>query len=239
MAKRTLNQYKGQLSASLIAAGMNAAVRNAKRLSEDAALLLEKERYPSAASLAILSIEESGKLSILRELALARDEKELKEAWRSYRSHTKKNIAWILPDLVKAGARKLEDFRPIVEDDAEHPYILDHVKQISFYTDCLGDAHWSIPEEIVENCLAKMLVDIAKISASNKEVTEKEIELWIKHLGPVWKKNMAWMQHALENWYDEMQESGLAAEGPNAMREFIKGNIKIPEKNKKPLGVDR
>jgi AbiV family abortive infection protein len=231
MAKKGLNQYKGQLSASQVAEGMNAASRNAKRLSEDAELLLEKERYPSAASLAILSIEESGKLSILRELTLARNEKELKEAWKGYRSHTKKNVTWVLPDLVKAGARKLEDFRPIFEEDAEHPYVLDYIKQIGFYTDCLGDAHWSIPEEIVDKGLAKMLVGLSKIFASNKEITEKEIELWIKHLGPVWKKNMAWMKHALENWYDEMQESGLAPDGINAMREFIKGNIMIPEKN--------
>ncbi|MFH1595578.1 MAG: hypothetical protein ABIG94_04295, partial [Pseudomonadota bacterium] len=57
----------------------------------------------------------------------------------------------------------------------------------------------------------------------------KEIELWIKHLGPVWGKHMSWMQHALENWYHEMQEYGLAQEGANAMREFIKGNIKATE----------
>jgi hypothetical protein len=60
-------------------------------------------------------------------------------------------------------------------------------------------------------------------------VTEKEIELWVKHLGPVWKKDMKWMQKGLENWYKEMQEVGLAPEGPNVMSAFISGKIKITE----------
>ena len=45
---------------------MNAARRNARRLAEDAKLLLEAGRYPTATALAVLSIEESGKMSILR-----------------------------------------------------------------------------------------------------------------------------------------------------------------------------
>lgn len=228
MVNIRLDQYKGQLSASQIAEGMNAATRNAKRLAEDAELLLQEKRFSGATSLAILSIEESGKQSILRELSLSRDDKELKEAWKDYRSHTKKNVLWILPDLVKTGARNLEDLRPIFQENAEHPYILDQVKQISFYSDCLGNAHWSIPEEVIAEGIAKMMVWLAKIFVSKKEVTEKEIELWIKHLGPVWKKNMNWMKQALENWYKEMREYDLTPESTNKIDfiDFIKGNIK-------------
>jgi AbiV family abortive infection protein len=208
---------------------MNAATRNAKRLAEDAELLLQEKRFPSATSLAILSIEESGKGSILRELSLSRDHKELKEAWKHYRSHTKKNVSWILPGMVITGARNLEDFRSIFQDDTEHPYILDNIKQIGFYTDCLGNAHWSIPEEVIDEGIAKRMVELAKIFVSKEMVTYKEIELWIKHLGPVWKKDMRWMQQALENWYKEMQKCGLVPECNNQIDfiDFIKGNIKI------------
>jgi AbiV family abortive infection protein len=227
MDKRKLGHYKGQLFPSQIAEGINAAIRNAKRLVEDAEIMLERNRYPSAVSLAILSIEESGKRSILRGLSLAKNDKELKEAWKDYRSHTKKNIAWIIIDMFKNGARKFDDFLPMFREDAEHPYILDQVKQISFYTDCLGNAHWSIPEEVIDENLAKMMVDLAKIFISHKKVTEKEIELWAKHIGTVSKKNMAWMKIALENFYSEMQECGLDPEGLNKMRDFNKGIIKI------------
>lgn len=229
MANRKLDQYKGRLSAKQIAEGMNAAGRNSIRLVEDAELLLEKKRFSSAASLAILAIEESGKLPILRSMSVTRDDKDLKESWSYYRSHTRKNVAWIVPDLVRAGARKLEDFRQLYGADAEHQFVLDQIKQIGFYTDCLGKAHWSVPDEVVDEELATSLVKVAKTLASKKEVTEKEIELWVKHLGPVWKKDMQWMQKALENWYKEMQEVGLAPGGPNVMSAFISGKIKITE----------
>ncbi len=230
MAKKRLDQYKGELSARKIAEGINAALQNAKRLADDAELLLENNRYPNAACLSILSIEESGKISILRELSVARDGKDLKESWKRYRSHTSKNAAWILADLLKSGARKLEDFRPMFENDAEHPFLLDQVKQIGFYTDCLGNSNWSIPENVIDEGLSRMLVGLAKVFASKKTMTEKEIELWIKHIGPVWKQNMGWMQQALKNWYGEMQECGLAPEGENAMEEFIRGNINFIER---------
>jgi AbiV family abortive infection protein len=229
MAKMKLNQYNGKLSAREVAEGINAARQNANRLVDDAELLLENKRYPSAACLAILSIEESGKSSILRELSVARDCTDLKESWKRYRSHTSKNAAWILADLFKSGARKLEDFRPMFENDAEHPFLLDHVKQIGFYTDCLGNSSWSIPENVIDERLSKIFVGLAKVFVSKKSMTEKEIELWIKHIGPVWKQNMAWMQQALKNWYGEMQECGLAPEGENAMAEFIRGKINFME----------
>ncbi len=86
---------------------MNAARANAKRLVEDARRLLDKGCHASAAALAILAIEEAGKVSILRALSVARDDQDMKETWRDYRSHAKKNMAWILPQLAAQGARDL------------------------------------------------------------------------------------------------------------------------------------
>ena len=61
MVKKSLDQYKGRLLPEQIAEGMNAAVRNATSLVDDANLLLERKRFPSAVALAILAIEEAGK----------------------------------------------------------------------------------------------------------------------------------------------------------------------------------
>jgi len=225
MTKKKLDSYKGKLNAAQIAAGINAAIQNAKRLIEDASLLFEACRYPSAASLAILSIEESGKVSILRSLALARTSEDIADAWRDYRSHTKKNVGWLLPQLVGQGARKLDDFKPLFEESSDHPYVLDQLKQIAFYTDCLGEAHWSMPKEVIDESLAKLLIQIAKILSSDKYVSKTEIELWIKHIGPVWKRAPSWMKQALCNWYREMQDAGLAPAGENEMEKFIKSGI--------------
>jgi len=229
--KKKLNQYRGNLEASQVASGINAAYRNAKRLVADARLLLEKCRYPSAAALAVLSIEESGKASILRGLSVSRTQEDLKTSWHEYRSHTKKTVLGGLLHEVAKGARKLDDFIGLFGKDAEYPYLLDQIKQISFYTDCLGDAHWSEPSTVVNEKLAAQLVETADILAKSKEVTTKEVELWIKHLGPVWNQDPGWMRKALENWYREMQEVGLAQAGPNAMEIFIhEGMSALPDK---------
>ena len=58
--KSHLPEYRGSLDPAAVAKGMNAANRNARRLVADAKLLLDGERYPSAAALAALAIEESG-----------------------------------------------------------------------------------------------------------------------------------------------------------------------------------
>jgi len=225
MTRRKLDSYKGKLSADQVAAGINAAIQNAKRLADDASLLFEAGRFPSAASLAILSIEESGKVSILRSLAVAKSDEDIADAWRDYRSHTKKNVSWPLPKLMEEGATKLNDFKPLFEESSDHPYVLDQLKQIGFYTDCLGRAHWSIPQEVIDESLTKMLVQVAKIFARDKHISKTEIDLWIKHIGPVWKRDPSWMKRALCNWYREMQDAGLAPPGENEMEKFIKGGL--------------
>ena len=232
MSEKKLSQYKGRLNAAQIAEGINVASRNARRLADDARLLLKEDRFPTAASLAILSIEESGKVSILRRMAVAQSERELKECWREYRSHTKKNVMGGLLQEFAKGARKLDEFIELFHPDAEHTYLLDQVKQIGFYSDCLGKAHWSEPADIVNESLAKQLVQTAEVLASNKQVSAAEIELWIKHLRPVWNKHPGWMRKALENWYQDMQEHGLAPEGPNEMRQFIRDGLTPRERKK-------
>ena len=224
---KKLDGYKGRLTAEQIAAGMNAARENAKRLADDAELLLKANRFPSAASLAILSIEEAGKVTVLRSLTVARDDEEVKKCWRDYRSHTRKNVNWLLPELVAKGARRLDDFRPLFDEASDHPFVLDQVKQIGFYTDCLGDAHWSRPEEIVDEQLATMLVRVAILFTKGKEVTTKELELWIKHMGPAWRLDEEKMKQALINWHTEMQQLGLAPRGENKMEQFITSGITI------------
>lgn len=221
MSKKKLEQYKEALTAKQIVEGINTARVNAQRLADDAALLLENKRYPSSVSLAVLSIEESGKKSILRSLALARNEKEIAEAWHDYRSHTKKNVIWPFLDLVKKGTRRLDDFSGLFDDKSEHPYLLDIIKQLGFYTDCLGKANWSVPNEVIDKSLAQSIVNIAKILALGHEVTEKEIELWIKYLKPVWKNRKELMEFALVKWHEEMQREGLALKGEDGMEKFI------------------
>lgn len=225
MTDQQIVPYKGLLSSAEVAAGMNAAIRNANRLAEDARLLLNAGRIPTAASLAALAIEESGKVTILRQVALASSQKGAAKAWKPYRRHTDKNAMWLFPQVVAGGARKLKDFRSLVDASSDHPQLLDQLKQLGFYTDTYKRGHWSCPEDVIDQKLAESLVATAELLASDKDVTTEEIDLWVKHLGPVWGMSDESMQQALVNWYADMQEHGLAPPGDNAMEAFVQPGV--------------
>ena len=224
MSRKKLSQYNGRLDAGQIAQGMNAARRNARRLAEDAKLLLEAARYPTASALAILSIEESGKDSILRQIAGSPSENVLRDAWKNYRSHRHKNAMWILPDLIQQGAKDLTSLQPATDPSADHTAILDQVKQISFYTDCLGNAHWSEPEDVIDEKLAEALVSIATLFTERGTVTAKEVELWIEHMRPVYGASLEDMKTALLAWYSALRENGLWEEGEISAQTFVFGD---------------
>ena len=223
--KKRLDQYSAGLTPVQIAAGMNAARENASRLLRDSKLLAESERYPSATALAILSIEEAGKDAILRELSYVTDPKAIKEAWRRYRSHTSKNVAWGAPDLVMKGARVLDDFAPLFADTAEHPFILDQLKQIAMYTDCLGNANWSKPQQVIGKDLALAIIANAEIFASRKTIMAEEIELWIEYMGPVMRDPVSerWIKKAFQNWYHAAVERGFIDPNDQAMKLLVFG----------------
>ncbi|MFP3848992.1 AbiV family abortive infection protein [Pseudomonas sp. W5-01] len=224
MKPTKLEPYKGYLDCAQVAEGINAANANARRLATDAQTLLDVGSHASAASLAALAIEESGKVSILRAIVLSDDENALKSEWKRYRSHTSKNCHWIFADLVAKGAKHLNDLLPIYDEASDHPKILDQLKQLGFYTDCLGaKAHWSIPADVIPAELAKALVTSAKIFSERSLMTEREVELWVEHMKPVWNKDLQGMKQALVSCYGAMQLEGFQGEGPNKMAEFVLG----------------
>lgn len=212
-------QYRGPLSPSEVAYGMNAAARNARRLHEDAQILLKAQRFPSAASLAILSIEEAGKLALLRGIATAPTAKLLKDAWRDYRNHREKNVAWIILDLARRGATKLTDLREIFDRNSDHPTVLDSVKQLGFYTDCYANRHWSEPHEVIDADLARALVMIASILRPKHETSTREMELWVEHLGAQWGAPN--MFDAAIRFHKALHSEGLGRHDPDEVMTFF------------------
>jgi AbiV family abortive infection protein len=227
-AKQGLNKFSGRLTPQQLADGMNAASENANRLAADARLLFDNARYASAMALAILAIEESGKLGVLRGIAVAADDAALRSAWSDYRTHTRKNVAWTLLHELQSGARRFGDFAKMFEEDAEHPQILDNVKQVAFYTDCLGDCHWSKPDSAITRELAEYMVVAAKGMAKQEQVTAEEMELWIGYLKPAWNEAGARLV-ALCDWDKEMRARGLS-KGEVTMERFIREGFPEPAK---------
>lgn len=219
MAKQApIRKYGGRLSPSQIAEGMNAAARNARRLVHDAKALFDSKSYPTACSLAVLAIEEAGKLTVLRALSVAPDEASMKAEWRNFRSHSAKNAMWIITDLAAKGARTLNDLRDIFAPDSDHPQVLDVVKQLGFYTDCYGEAHWSEPLAVVDEDLARRIIFTAEILVPKHETSGREIELWVEHVGSCWR-TPSMLQGSIE-FHRAMAREGMGRHSPEEIEAF-------------------
>ncbi|MBN7804705.1 AbiV family abortive infection protein [Agrobacterium rosae] len=218
----SLTQYKGPLTSRQAAEGIALARRNAARLIADAELLLKNGRHPSASALAILAIEELGKVQAIKTIVLAGDAAMLKAAWKDYRNHRAKNVQWILPKLAAEGARTLEQVRPAADPAGDHTALLDSVKQLSFYTDSYGESgRWSEPVEAVDPNLAVSILSTAQVLNRQTETTERELELWITIVGPHY--NRPSMVAALLNFQNQLFQEGLTSTKPEELLDFITG----------------
>jgi AbiV family abortive infection protein len=208
------SQYNKQLNIKRAVEGINIANRNAKSLYEDAKLLFENERYARAISLSILSIEESGKPSILRSILLEEDDKEILKLWKAYRRHYDKNSMWIVPELIANGAVHFNDMYKIIDTESSHSETLDNLKQLCFYTDVFSKAKWSFPENIASEELSGKILSIARINLNDDLFnTEESLKFWVKNMKPVWKKDMQLMKLALIKCYEECEADGLFEPG--------------------------
>jgi hypothetical protein len=129
---------------------------------------------------------------------------------------------WMLPDPALSGARSLDEFKPLFADDADHPMVLDGVKQIAFYTDCYRVGLWSIPKVVIDAKLASQMVTVARIFVGDgAPTTPREIDLWVKHFSrmPV---GLDAMKQAFLAWHTDMQHEGLAKAG-DTFEKFVRG----------------
>lgn len=217
-----LTQYRGALSAEEAAKGISLARGNATRLIQDAEVLLQAERYPSAIALATLAIEELGKVQIIKIIVLQTDDSALKKAWKEYRSHRAKNVQWILPSLAGQGARTLEQVRSAADIHGEHTMMLDTIKQLALYTDCFGAAgRWSDPAEAVDPKFAEAILGVAKVLNREETTSKRELELWVEMVGPHYQK--PGMVEALLRWQQTMFDEGLSKRTAAEMEAFVRG----------------
>ena len=81
---------------------------------------------------------------------------------------------------------------------------------------CIRRCNWSLPDKAIDEQLARSLVQIAKILAPEEGAgaltSEAELELWVKHMSPVWKGEMATMKAALLACYAEATELNILRE---------------------------
>jgi hypothetical protein len=124
---------------------------------------------------------------------------------------------------VASGARTLDELYPLVDPASDHPTVLDQFKQAGFYTDCLDGWSWSLPATVITEDFAKAMLLRAKALLSSRKHTPREIELWVEHVGPVWKSDMNSMKQGVLGWQQAMLREGLTTEGSITMAAFLFG----------------
>ena len=201
-------QYRGTLTPAQAAKGIEVAVENANGLLADAELLLENERWARACALAILAIEELGKVDLLRSLLVATTDKSLREGWKAYRSHRAKNVRWIVPTLAGAAGRWRADFASIPDEDTA--LTAERIKQGSLYTDCRGDCRFaraSAPQWVAEFFVvsARKLIPAEPGAMTSAD----ELEIWTRHMRPVWGSSVQRMKAALMACFAETDARGV------------------------------
>jgi len=219
MAKKT------QLTNKQIADGINTAAANAARLAADAESMFNLERYPTSVALAILSIEESGKPAILRQLSVAIDESHVNTAWKDFREHKKKNIMSSFESMFSSGARNINDFIPMFLSTNNAPTNLDKLKQDALYCNYVN-GKWHLPEDAIDRDTAQYYLAMAlSLLPINVHITEKEIELYVKHFKQ--KKNIDNLEESKKSvieFYEDMFHHELLDEVPSYIYEFYSKN---------------
>jgi AbiV family abortive infection protein len=195
------------LTLEQIAQAMNAARRNAHDLVEDAQTLLDAGRHVRAAALAILSIEESGKVDVLRCLAGARDADDRAAYVKDLLSHRAKNAHWIIGAL-----RREYPFPPLMLTalkgrDGAHAAYLDKLKQSAIYTDVADDGTSKEPKDSIDQSLAQELIQCAIELTSDTITTPRELELFRDRLSAC--ERLEQLPDTITAYYRDLMSEGL------------------------------
>jgi AbiV family abortive infection protein len=217
-----LRPYRGPLTDEQIAHGMNLAEANAKALVADADALFKADRVGRGFALAVLAIEEAGKVHLLRGLGAAETDAMRRHIWNRLRKHTSKSLMWPFPEAVHHAWRhdleiKLSNLISLVErDDAPHALALDSLKQRALYVDVTHDgSQWTEPATTVNKERAYRIMTAAiQLTQGSFQHTAREIALFREHMRPVMQKPAEDRLAAIQAWIRAMISEGLAPEHP-------------------------
>ena len=167
---------------------LSTVVFNAIDLLEDAELLLKNKRYPRALSLAVLAIEEIGKINLIRTYNL-KSGFNIKKFIQYFRNHKVKGghalrfadlkLEQKIEKVIRLHFPKEVRDRVIAEilalpglkSSKISPTDLDDLKQAGFYSDIRKDFKIKSPKEIINYGIARAMISRAKW------IIEKEINM--------------------------------------------------------------
>jgi len=162
--KKFLSKFKGTpLNDEQIAHGMHLCFCNAKELLEDASFLKDNGRHSRALSLAILSLEELGKIPLLLNTVLypKGQNDEWKSFWSSFTSHKSKQLVWTVYGTT------LKEYFGLDAYDEKYPPdlqpLIDKLKQLGFYV-AFFEKQFIAPRDFIDDNVEWMewIIELAK-----------------------------------------------------------------------------
>jgi|KBSSwiStaDraftv2_1062776.scaffolds.fasta_scaffold15770_8 AbiV family abortive infection protein len=200
-----------KLAPSEMGRGIHVANRNARRLLGDGILLYESARYPSAAALAVLAMEEAAKWSTLLHVTIAQDEKRIRESWRMNTLHIPK-LTRALRALMGAHEASGGD-RPTVPD-AELAKAMNALKLSCIYTAFVVGRRWIDPMQVCDRDECHNQLSVALISTSGHlRVTGQRLGALFKRVpGRLADEREEAARQTLISWSEGEEAAALAAD---------------------------
>jgi len=115
-------------------------------------------------------------------------------------------------------------YSTLFDPASDHPAVLDALKQVAIYTDCLSKRHWSKPWEVVSRDLAASIVQVAKLFVRDEQYSVEQLDLWVQYIGPARKQGSALaIRNAFFAWEQEVIRRGWLKDSP--ARQFLREAI--------------
>ncbi len=162
----TPEPYASTLSVDAARQGIELLQENAARLARDAKLLLNARRYPSAALMATMAIEELARLPILIDLAAAGRSEERSRLWCAFRGPAS-GYPWSV----------LQDATPPCSEEQLN-VMLSFVRALGAAIDCLGAGTWASPQRLIGRDLAREIVATAELLTLHP-IRGQALDIWL------------------------------------------------------------
>lgn len=140
---------------------MTAAILAARELLSDAVFLYRHGRYARAGALAVLALEEVGKVKVIARVAESVDDSSRRKAWKEYTAHRAK-----ASENIGGGEWSVEESQDAFAHQA------DSLKQLSFYSNLLSTGEWVWPAKVVSPQNAEIAVNWASAMVSQLDKFE-------------------------------------------------------------------
>ncbi|MFH1915234.1 MAG: AbiV family abortive infection protein [Pseudomonadota bacterium] len=153
-----MSRKADKVSLDLVNNGIGPMIENAVRLYHDALLLYENNRYPTACSVAILAVEELGKILCYMDVAKANPDNE-REQKKALMGHNKKLTILEMLEQFSLPNGEIQKAYVELKNIAKNNSVND-LKQWGLYVD-LDNNNWLTPSNRVKKIHAKCLLTCA------------------------------------------------------------------------------